>query len=269
MLRIEGCQWRCQGKFKPSMVISLLSLLFPLTFGKGILMSSLAPFKGFGFRNPANFGIRNPDFSTACNPKSKNVLHTLTLLPITSSTFLLCWASRSSSWTQIMHAMSKLRRRNLPGPRLSLISMLWLRYLKGYIICWVIIKGFLIHEQVKTNADKIKLRAKIVNLSYKNKEPRYGYLRKSISSLVLDQIVSFSCEIVAHQELFWVAFSATSELSATKTTMETRKYKKSNRLISTVKHWTCSTLFGRRLCSYCTTNADLSNLIEMAMRSSL
>ena len=112
--------------------------------------------------------------------------------------------------------------------------MLWLHYFKGYIICRVIIKGFLIHEQVKTNADKIKLRAKIVNLSYKNKEPRYGYLRKSISSLVLDQIVSFSCEIVAHQELFWVAFSATSELSATKTTMETRKYKKSHRLISTI-----------------------------------
>ena len=169
-----------------------------------------------------------------------------------------------------MHAMSKLRRRNLPGPpRLSLISMLWLHYLKGYIICRVIIKSFLIHELVKTNADKIKLRANIVNLSYKNKEPRYGYLRKSISSLVLDQIVSFSCEIVAHQELFWVAFSATSKLSATKTTMETRKYKKSNRFISTVKHWTCHTLFGRRLCSYCTTNADLSNLIEMAMRSSL
>ena len=79
MLRIEGCHWWCQGKFKPWMVISLLSLLFSLTFGKGILMSSVAPFKGFGFRNPANFGIRNPDYSTACNPKSKIVLHILTL----------------------------------------------------------------------------------------------------------------------------------------------------------------------------------------------
>ena len=46
MLRIEGCQWRCQVKFKPSMVISLLSLLYLLTFGKDMLMSSVAPFKG-------------------------------------------------------------------------------------------------------------------------------------------------------------------------------------------------------------------------------
>ena len=59
-----------------------------------------------------------------------------------------------------------------------------------------------------------------------NIEPRYGDLRKSISSLVLDQIVSFSCEIVAFEELFWMALSATSELSATKTTTETRKLKK-------------------------------------------
>ena len=40
------------GEIKPSMVISLLSLLFPLTFGKVILMSSVAPFNGFWFRNP-------------------------------------------------------------------------------------------------------------------------------------------------------------------------------------------------------------------------
>ena len=41
-----------------------------------------------------------------------------------------------------------------------------------------------------------------------NIEPRYGDLRKSISSLVLHQIVSFSCEIVACQELFRVSLSA-------------------------------------------------------------
>ena len=90
MLRIEGCQWRCQGKFKPSIVISLLSLLFPLTFGKSILISSVAPFKGLGFRNPANFGIRNPDCSTACNPKSKNVLHILTLGQVQPSCCVGC-----------------------------------------------------------------------------------------------------------------------------------------------------------------------------------
>ena len=56
-----------------------------------------------------------------------------------------------------------------------------------------------------------------------NVEPGYGYLRTSISTFVFDEIVSFSCEIVACQELFSVALRATSELSATKTTTETRK----------------------------------------------
>ena len=77
--------------------------------------------------------------------------------------------------------MSKLRHRNLPGPpRLSLFSMLLLHYFQRYIICRIIIKGFLIHEQVKTNADKIKLQAHSVNLSKMNVEPRYGYLPTSI-----------------------------------------------------------------------------------------
>ena len=64
-----------------SMVISLLSLLFPLTFGKDILMSSdcsVAPFKGA--RIPEYGKFRNAELrTTACNPKSKTVLHILTL----------------------------------------------------------------------------------------------------------------------------------------------------------------------------------------------
>ena len=59
MLRIKECQWRCQGKFKPSMVISLLSLLYLLTVGKGILMSSVAPFKGI--RIPESGKSRNAE----------------------------------------------------------------------------------------------------------------------------------------------------------------------------------------------------------------
>ena len=59
MLRIEGCQWRCQGKFKPSIIISLLSLLYLLTVGKGILMSSVAPFKGI--RIPESGKSRNAE----------------------------------------------------------------------------------------------------------------------------------------------------------------------------------------------------------------
>ena len=46
-----------------------------------------------------------------------------------------------------------------------------------------------------------------------NIEPRYGYLRMLIATLVFDEIVSFSCDIVECQE----------QLSASKTTTETRK----------------------------------------------
>ena len=119
---------QCPGKFKSSMVISVLSLLFPLTFGFKIsLWVQSLHLRKSGCRNTGNFGMQNHE-STACNPKSKTVLHILTLGRVQPS----CWScrlSRSSSWTQIMHAMSKLRRRKLSGPpRLSLFSMLWLHY---------------------------------------------------------------------------------------------------------------------------------------------
>ena len=119
---------QCPGKFKSLMVISLLSLLFPLTFGFKIsLWVQSLHLRESGCRNTGNFGMQNHE-STASNPKSKTVLHILTLGRVQPS----CWScrlSRSSSWTQIMHAMSKLRRRNLSGPpRLSLFSMLWLHY---------------------------------------------------------------------------------------------------------------------------------------------
>ena len=160
MLRIKGCQWRCQGKFKPSMVISLLSLLYLLTVGKGILMSSVVPFKGI--REISECGITNPP--AACNPKSKTVLHILTLGRVQPS----CWSCRvfrSSSWTQIMHVMSKLRHRNLPLAAKDYHCFQCCDYtiFKGIYNCKVIIKGLLAHEQVKTNADKIKLHAHIVN----------------------------------------------------------------------------------------------------------
>ena len=113
-------------KFKPSMVISLSSLLFPLTFGKGIIMSSVAPFKGFGSRNPGNFGMRNQE-STACNLKSKTVLHTLTLGHVQPSCCVGCPVLVLELKSCML--MAKLRHRNLPGPpRLSLFSMLLLHY---------------------------------------------------------------------------------------------------------------------------------------------
>ena len=119
---------QCPGKFKSSIVISLLSLLFPLTFGFKIsLWVQSLHLRESRFRNTGNFGMQIHE-STACNPKSKTVLHILTLAWVQPS-WWSCWVSRSSSWTQIMHVMSKLRHRNLPGPpRLSLFSMLWLHY---------------------------------------------------------------------------------------------------------------------------------------------
>ena len=157
---------QCPGKFKSSMVISVLSLLFPLTFGFKIsLWVQSLHLKESGCRNTGNFGMQNHE-STACNPKSKTVLHILTLGRVQPS----CWSCRvfrSSSWTQIMHVMSKLRHRNLPLSAKDYHCFQCCDYtiFKGYIICRVIIKGFLIHEQVKTNADKIKPHAHIVNLS--------------------------------------------------------------------------------------------------------
>ena len=52
--------------------------------------------------------------------------------------------------------------------------------------------------------------------------PQYGYPRTTISTRDFHQIVSFSGEIVAFQELFYVV-TLLAELSATTMTTETRK----------------------------------------------
>ena len=71
------------------MVISLLSFLYLLIFGKDILMSSVAPFQGVRIPQSGNLGIRNQE-STACNPKSKTVLHILTLGQVQPSCCVRC-----------------------------------------------------------------------------------------------------------------------------------------------------------------------------------
>ena len=154
MLHIGGCQWRYQGKFKTSTVISLLCFLFSLTFGKGILMSSLAPFKG----------VRIPEYGKFRNAESRihrvPPLHWGTLGQVQPS----CCVGCPVLVLELKSCMlCPSCNRILPGPKIIIVFNAGITLFS--IICRVIIKGFLIHEQVKTNTDKIKLHAHIVNLS--------------------------------------------------------------------------------------------------------
>ena len=129
-------------------------------------MSSVAQFKGIripdsGFRNQ---GIRNQE-CIACSPKSKAALLTLTLGQVQLSRCVGCPLLVLELKSCVLCpscdiAISPVRQDyHVFNAVITLFS-------KGiYIICRVIIKDFLIHEQVKTNSVKIKLHAYIVNLS--------------------------------------------------------------------------------------------------------
>ena len=155
---------QCPGKFKSSMVISVLSLLFPLTFGFKIsLWVQSLHLKESGCRNTGNFGMQNHE-STACNPKSKTVLHILTLGHVQPSCCVGCPVLVLELKSCMLCPSCDIE---ISPVRQDYHCFQCCDYtiFKGYIICRVIIKGFLIHEQVKTNADKIKPHAHIVNLS--------------------------------------------------------------------------------------------------------
>ena len=136
-----------------SMVISLLSLLFPLTFGKDILMSSdcsVAPFKGA--RIPEYGKFRNANYGPP------RVTQNLRLSYIS-----LHWGEFNHLADHVVCPVLVLELKSCmlcPSCNVE-ISPVRQDYhcfqccdytiFKGYIICRVIIKGFLIHDRVKTN----------------------------------------------------------------------------------------------------------------------
>ena len=136
------------------MVISLLSLLYLLTFGKGILMSSVAPFKG----------IRIPESGKSRNAESRihrpRVTQNLRLSYIS-----LHWGEFNHLADHVVCPVLVLELKSCmlcPSCDLEIspvrqdcfcFQCCYYIIFKGYIIGRVIIKGFLIHEEVKTNAD--------------------------------------------------------------------------------------------------------------------
>ena len=122
--------------------------------------------------------MRNQE-STACNPKSKTVLHILTLGQVQPSCCVGCPVLVLELKSCMLCPSCDIEISPVRQDY-HCFQCCYYTIFKGYIICRIIIKGFLIHEQVKTNADKIKLQAHSVNLSKMNVELRYGYLPTSI-----------------------------------------------------------------------------------------
>ena len=122
--------------------------------------------------------MRNQE-STACNPKSKTVLHILTLGQVKPSCCVGCPVLVLELKSCMLCPSCDIEISPVRQDY-QCFQCCYYTIFKGYIICRIIIKGFLIHEQVKANADKIKLQAHSVNLSKMNVEPRYGYLPTSI-----------------------------------------------------------------------------------------
>ena len=90
--------------------------------------------------------------STACNPKSKTVLHILTLGQVQPSCCVGCPVLVLELKSCMLCPSCDIE---ISPVRQDCYCFQRCDYtiFKGYIIGRVIIKGFLIHEEVKTNAD--------------------------------------------------------------------------------------------------------------------